>query len=320
MKKYIPRKYEIIVPGTPLHNTLYAKLNEKQAYDHWFIGVMTTKIACILGCKAGPPYQENVIFSTNLLDLLCHGLRECKVCKPLSCGAEKEVADFLDQIQQAEFPDRKLEAVNRAAQLWVEKNHQVDLSRYIRVKRINQLFKGSNPTYSGKINYSRYWTSLGMMMACFTEKGLCLLEFCDRLGLENELIRLQKKLEGNFKLASNHWGRQLGEELKEYFSGDRKIFNVPLHKIGSEFEQGVWSLLEKIPVGETRSYEQQAVELGKPTAIRAVANANGKNCISILVPCHRVIGKNGSLTGYGGGLSRKQFLLQHEKLMVSSSR
>lgn len=100
--------------------------------------------------------------------------------------------------------------------------------------------------------------------------------------------------------------------MEEYFEGKRTDFDIPLDLIGSEFQIGVWEQLLRIPYGKTRSYKEQAEALGKPLAIRAVANANGLNKISILIPCHRVIGSDGSLTGYGGGLWRKEKLLQLE--------
>lgn len=103
--------------------------------------------------------------------------------------------------------------------------------------------------------------------------------------------------------------RQLGE----YFAGERTEFDLPLAPRGSEFERRVWALLTKIPHGETRTYGQLAVELGEPGAAQAVGNANGWNPISIIVPCHRVVGASGGLTGYAGGLERKRFLLALEE-------
>ncbi len=101
-------------------------------------------------------------------------------------------------------------------------------------------------------------------------------------------------------------------ELAEFFEGDRTDFSMPLDLRGTEFQRMVWHSLTEIPFGETVSYAEQANRLGRPTAVRAVASANGKNPVSIVVPCHRVIGSNGKLTGYAGGLDAKQWLLQHE--------
>jgi methylated-DNA-[protein]-cysteine S-methyltransferase len=105
----------------------------------------------------------------------------------------------------------------------------------------------------------------------------------------------------------------LRSELGEYFAGTRQSFDVPLHARGTEFQRRVWQALREIPYGETASYGETAAAIGAPTASRAVGLANGQNPISIVVPCHRVVGANGSLTGYGGGLEAKQWLLAHER-------
>jgi len=98
----------------------------------------------------------------------------------------------------------------------------------------------------------------------------------------------------------------------EYFDGVRQEFTVPLDIPGTEFQLKVWEQLRKIPYGKTVSYKQQAILINKPESVRAVANSNGHNRISIIIPCHRVIGSDGTLTGYGGGLWRKKWLLEHE--------
>jgi len=102
------------------------------------------------------------------------------------------------------------------------------------------------------------------------------------------------------------------KQLDEYFEGTRKEFDLPLNQPGSDFQQGVWKELLKIPYGSTITYGRQSNQMKNPLAIRAIAAANGKNNLWVIVPCHRVIGSNGSLTGYAGGLWRKQWLLEHE--------
>ena len=101
-------------------------------------------------------------------------------------------------------------------------------------------------------------------------------------------------------------------QLAEYFAGKRRVFDLPLAPRGTEFQEQVWRALLDIPFGETRSYGEQARSIGRPAASRAVGAANGRNPISIIVPCHRVIGTNGALTGYGGGMPAKRWLLEHE--------
>lgn len=104
------------------------------------------------------------------------------------------------------------------------------------------------------------------------------------------------------------------EQLAEYFAGKRTEFDLPYKFKGTEFQQEVWNQLNKIPFGETISYLELAQRIGRPKAVRAVGQANGRNPICIMVPCHRVVGMNGTLTGYGGGLTRKEFLLKHEQI------
>ncbi len=162
------------------------------------------------------------------------------------------------------------------------------------------------------ITYNRVNTQLGPMLAGVTEDGLCLLEFTDRRMLPTQIQRVQKYLNATALPGEHPLLHQLQFELDQYFRGARKTFTIPLLTPGTAFQQRVWDALLEIPFAETRSYQQQAELLDKPEAIRAVARANGDNRISIIIPCHRVLGKDGSLTGYGGGLWRKQWLLDHE--------
>ena len=108
------------------------------------------------------------------------------------------------------------------------------------------------------------------------------------------------------------------QEVAEYFKGKRKIFSVIIDAPGTMFQKSVWEILREIPYGETWSYQQQAIRLNKPNSMRAVANANGHNRIAIIIPCHRVIGKDGNLTGYGGGLERKKWLIDFEHKNLDS--
>lgn len=156
-------------------------------------------------------------------------------------------------------------------------------------------------------------TPLGEMIACATDKGICLLEFNDRKKLDGQFEKLTKDLNANIVEQENKHFALLKRELEAYFNYDLKIFTVPLDLVGTEFQKKVWQALLTIPYGKTVSYLQQSESMGSPLSIRAVANANGMNKVAILVPCHRVIGSNGKLTGYAGGLERKQFLLNLEK-------
>lgn len=235
---------------------------------------------------------------------------------------------------------------------WFKKHHNITFHAYQRMLRINHAFTrikegetvtdsafdsgyeslsgfndgfrsifGSTPGKQNKseqepkkvLNLVRFTTPIGPMFACASEQGICLLEFTDRRMLETEFKDLQKRLNAVILPGPNPFLEQVQEELREYFAGQRWQFSVPLHTPGTDFQNQVWQLLQSIPYGETRSYKEQAQLLLKPQAIRAVANANGHNRISIMIPCHRVIGADGSLTGYGGGLHRKQWLLDWER-------
>jgi AraC family transcriptional regulator of adaptative response/methylated-DNA-[protein]-cysteine methyltransferase len=163
-----------------------------------------------------------------------------------------------------------------------------------------------------RVVVTRFLTPLGPMVAGATDDGVCLLEFIDRRMFETQIKRLQKHLNCVMTLGSNEHIAQLGDELKRYFEGTLKDFTVSLIIPGTEFQKAVWNNLRQIPYGQTRSYEQLAVAIGKPGAQRAVGRANGDNRIGIVVPCHRVVRSDGSLCGYGGGVWRKRFLLDHE--------
>ncbi len=156
-------------------------------------------------------------------------------------------------------------------------------------------------------------TPLGEMVAGATDEGVCLLEFHDRKILPSEYKDLARLLETSFEEGDNTHLKTLRKELKEYFEGKRKEFTVPLLIPGRPFQQSVWKELQNIPYGTTRTYQEQATALRSPESVRAVANANGMNRIAIIIPCHRVIGSDGRLTGYGGGIHRKKWLLDHEK-------
>ena len=174
--------------------------------------------------------------------------------------------------------------------------------------------KSPNQTSGGAvILMSRLTTPLGPMFVCATDKGICLIEFVDREILEKEFQDLQNLLNAPIIGGENHHIEQTKKEISEYFSGQRKRFEVDLHTPGTTFQKSVWAALQEIPFGTTRTYQQQAINIGKPNAIRAVGAANGANRIAIILPCHRVLGKNGNLRGYGGGIERKRWLLEHER-------
>lgn len=162
-------------------------------------------------------------------------------------------------------------------------------------------------------------TPLGAMLALADREGLHLLEFVDRRELENEILALRKRTSAAIVPGTNVHLEKIAEELKNYFDGTSINFDVKIKIAGSLFEKNVWEFLQKIRPGETWSYAQMARNLGNPKAVRAVGRANGRNCLAIVIPCHRVIRSDGHLCGYGGGVWRKQWLLDHEQRIVEAS-
>jgi len=174
----------------------------------------------------------------------------------------------------------------------------------------------NNSSYSNHadvIHVIEISTPLGPMLAGATSEGICLLEFVNRIQLGNEFIELQKLLNAAILPGRNKHLDQLENELSEYFEGKLKAFSVPLHTLGNEFSQVVWKTLQEIPYGKTISYKEQAELMNNPKAIRAIASTNGRNRLAIVIPCHRVIGSNGTMTGYAAGIEKKKWLLKFER-------
>ena len=230
---------------------------------------------------------------------------------------------------------------------WFQKHHDMTFHAYIKALRVNRAFEkmknnndvtstafdsgydslsgfhqafsdttGFSPSQSKNrslVNITRLSTPLGQMYAGASEQGLCLLEFIDRKMIDDQIAQLQKQLRARFVTGVNQHLTALETQLAEYFAGKRRKFDIPLDVRGSEFQQKAWQALQQIPYGDTRSYQQQAVAIGNEKAVRAIASANAKNRISIVIPCHRVIAKDGGLAGFGGGVWRKKYLLDLEK-------
>lgn len=162
-------------------------------------------------------------------------------------------------------------------------------------------------------------TPLGKMIACSTSIGISCLVFEDEKRFDRILNDIQHDSEMEISERSNQHLIQLEDELKEYFNSKIKKFSVALNFIGSDFRISVWKELLKVSYGKTWTYKEQALAMNKLSAIRAIASANGANKIEIIVPCHRIIGSNGKLTGYAGGLERKKWLLDFEKKCIENN-
>ena len=235
---------------------------------------------------------------------------------------------------------------------WFQKHHNITFHAYIKALRINRAFEkmknrddvtstafdsgyeslsgfhaafksvaGVSPSQVKNrelITIAKLSTPLGPMYAGASERGLCFLEFTDRKMIDHQIEQMQQRMKARFIQATTPVLTEVESQLEEYFDGKRQDFEIPLDITGTAFQVKAWQALQQIPYGETRSYQQQAVQIGNTRAVRAVASANAKNHIAIIIPCHRVIAKNGGLAGFGGGVWRKKYLLNLEKQIKST--
>lgn len=160
-------------------------------------------------------------------------------------------------------------------------------------------------------------TPIGKMIVGSTDKGCCLLEFHDRGGEEKIGLAIEKRYRKDIVAGKCKTNDMVITQMSAYFAGTRTEFDLPLDIVGTPFEKSIWQELLVTPFGKTRSYGEVGAAVGNPQASRAVGRANGANRISIIVPCHRIIEANGNLRGYGGGLWRKRWLLDHEQKVLS---
>ena len=246
------------------------------------IAVATTGIFCRSGCPAPAPRPGNATRLTSARAALFAGYRACLRCRPLAThGAELSAAT----LRRAEL----LRPVLASA-------------RTARRRR-----SGARVIVTTLVE-----TPLGPMLTGATDDGVCLAEFTDRRMLLTQLRTLQRRL-GRRIVAGRHPNLdRLRVQLDEYFAGSRQTFDLPLIAPGSAFQECTWAVLRGLPAGTTVSYEELATRVGRPRAQRAVGTANGANRIAVVIPCHRVVRKDGETGNYGGGRWRKEWLLAHE--------
>ncbi|WP_299996408.1 bifunctional transcriptional activator/DNA repair enzyme AdaA [uncultured Cedecea sp.] len=318
----------------------------------FFVGVKTTGVFCLSVCRARKPKRENVLFYRDMKSALAAGYRPCKVCRPTeNAHSAPEYIEQALQLVRHQPKIRITDAYLRTHGLspervrrWFLQNHGITFQAFQRMQRVNVAMQelkvgrsatdvafdsgyeslsgfgytykrmtGAAPTsVSDVILIHRFTTPLGPMFACATERGICLLEFTDRRMLETEFRDLQRLFRARIMSGENSHTRQAEQEVGEYFQGTRQQFDLQLDTPGSDFQQSVWRGLRDIPYGQTTHYQALSEQINRPTAVRAVASANGANRVAIVIPCHRVVGKDGSMTGYGGGTARKEWLLKHE--------
>ncbi len=317
-----------------MSHLLYDALVKKdESYvGKYYVAVKTTGVYCNMNCPCKKPLYENTLFFSSVKECLIRGYRECKRCRPISLlnknleeiDQNEIVAKYITWLEGEKFPDKsyKQHPIGSAEELNLiksvfEKSTGISLGKYIRVKRVGYILNNDEKSVRNRISFDYVDSPLGEMIACYSEKGLILLEFIDRKSLETELAKIRKILKGYFVHNTPEQHKILSKQITEYFNSQRKEFSIELDFIGTEFQKQVWKKLANIPYGEVVSYSYQAGQLGRPNAVRAIANANGKNMISIIIPCHRVIASNGKLTGYGGGIGRKKWLLDLESKSAS---
>lgn len=319
----------------------------------WFVAVRTTGIFCRPSCPARRPLRGNCEFFATAGECLQAGYRPCRRCDPLcpAAAAGSLVTGLLEQL--ARNPGRRWrEADVRAlghdpstVRRAFRRQFGVTFIELARLTRLRggfaaladgggvidaQLEAGFDSPSGFRAAFARLlgmapgslarragvwadWidTPLGPMVAVADQARLQLLDFADRRTLAGALRRLHA--EAPIGIGRPPPTAQVAAELAEYFAARGARFATPLQLRGSEFSRRVWRALRQIPPGETRSYAAVAAAIGQPAAVRAVARANGANPLAIVVPCHRVIGSDGSLTGYGGGLWRKRQLIELER-------
>jgi methylated-DNA-[protein]-cysteine S-methyltransferase len=171
-----------------------------------------------------------------------------------------------------------------------------------------------------ELGYTTMDSPIGPLLLASTEEGLCFIEFGEEEKAVTSLQRWSRKTLGVTPVRIEQCNEMAKKQLFEYFQGSRKRFDVPIVLYGTPFQKAVWTELTRIPYGETRSYKDIALAIGAAKAVRAIGGANNRNPIPIIVPCHRVIGSNGALVGYGGGLSIKEHLLKLEGFLEPTAQ
>lgn len=319
----------------------------------FYVGVRTTGIFCISTCRARKPKRENVEFYSDAESALAAGFRPCKICRPTENASTapafvENAINLVRQNPQLRVSDQQLRAQHispEALRRWFLQNHGMTFHTFQRMLRVNtarqELKNGRSATdtafdsgydsLSGfgyiyrkltggaprdpvqAIVMHRFTTPLGPMFVCATERGVCLLEFVDRQRLEKEIDDLQRLLSARVIAGENQHTRQTQQEIGEYFAGSRQRFEVALDIPGSDLQRQVWRQIQSLEYGTTTWYQAIAQGIGNPAAVRAVASTIGANRVAIIIPCHRIIAKDGTPGGYAGGLARKKWLLEHEQ-------
>jgi len=315
-----------------------------------FLGVSSTGIFYRPGCPARLPKFENCRFYDTAKEALSAGYRACKRCHP--AGGEtvliKDLISLVEDTPDAKITDAALTALNidpSTARRQFLVRFGMSFKDYARSRRLGRAAQtlakggsiieaqldagfdsasgfrsayvkifGSPPSKGNPEPLFIDWfeTSMGRMFTISDETALYMLEFTNRKNMRRQFDRLRKIQKRAVIPGRTAVTEQIETELKAYFAGTLTQFKTPLATSGTDFQRETWKALQEIPHGETRSYAQLAEMIGKPKAVRAVASANANNGLALIIPCHRVISKNGGLGGYAGGIDRKRQLLDLE--------
>jgi len=320
-------------------------------YDGFlFLGVKTTGIFCRPGCPARLPKYENCCFHETAADAVSQGFRACKRCHPAGGDTPtiKALISLVENRPDTKVSNDLLTKIGldpSTARRQFLKRFGMSFTDYARARRLALAAKtlakggsvldaqldagfesasgfrsayaktfGSAPSKTSADPLFIDWleTPMGRMIAIADERALFLLEFTNRKNMRRQFDRLRKVQSRAILPGRTPITDQIEAELKTYFSGKLSDFKTPLATSGTDFQRQTWAALQTIPHGETRSYAQLAEMIDKPKAVRAVASANANNGLALIIPCHRVIGKNGGLGGYAGGITRKQQLIELE--------
>lgn len=326
--------------------------NSTDADGLFYYAVKSTGIFCRPSCKSKEPVRENVMFFDCREDAIAAGFRPCKRCRPelveyqpladIAKQAKNVIDQYYSEKQQLTDELQKLGISKRRMAQIFKQQYGISPTEYVNSLRIQiakeQLQQSALPII--EIAYSLGFESLSAFFTFFRKNtGAAPREYRNYQGnpslLANTFYGVYDTTFGQITITCSdsaivavQFGNQMrsgskeqrteltdktASELIEYFSGRRKSFDIPLAPQGTQFQRNVWDALCQIPYGETRTYKEIAKAIGKANASRAVGMANNKNTILLLIPCHRVIGSNGSLVGYAGGIDTKEKLLQLEQ-------
>lgn len=324
-----------------------AVITNDRSYDgKFFYGVKSTGIFCRPSCTSKPPVPKNVVFFNSREDAERAGFRPCKRCRPdlIAYDPAAKLVDEAKAIIDCSFAER-LDLKEKLNSLGVTRRHLTELfekrfdmspEQYlaqVRFQRAKELLDaGSRVTdvaFAVGLESSASFATFFKKQAgispteyvlqrtlerpyCFCETPLGLIRIEENQDGIASLRFTDKKAEPALAHGSGVYLKDVKSQISEYFAKSRKSFDIPLSITGSAFQQSVWRVLRDIPYGETRSYQQVAETIGNRGAARAVGMASNRNPILIIIPCHRVVGKDGKPVGYAGGIDRKQYLLEME--------